>query len=258
MTLKIAHYGWKPDLPDHRDKMFALVHRQQGLALPPKINLKSRLPMVFDQGQLGSCTANATCWMWQFVHGPAPNGQPWSRMFTYVESLLAEDSYPNDAGAMIRDVIKVLNQKGVPPETDFPYDVAKFPKKPTRTAVKHAAADKVSVYSRLASRTDFRNCLAQGFPFVIGFSVYDSFESDVVAKTGIVPMPLKAEQMLGGHAVTVIGYDSSFHSRGFYYLVQNSWGAKWGDPANAGCFWIPAAYFENPNLADDAWTVRAG
>ena len=87
---------------------------------------------------------------------------------------------------------------------------------------------------------------------VIGFTVYQSFESNEVTATGIVPMPTQNDQMMGGHAVCVIGYNTNFNG-GDYYEVRNSWGEDWGDQGN---FWIPAAYLENPQLAQDAWTIR--
>lgn len=257
---EIKYYGYRPDIMDQRDKLYGDVHRAAAAAAPASVNLTSKLDLTFDQGELGSCTANSVCWMWQFVHGAADDhGSAYSRMFVYVESLIAEGSYPQDAGAEIRDVIKVMNKLGVPAEKDDPYVVSKFPHKPSATAVKDAAKDKVPTYSSLISRVDFMNCLAAGFPFVIGFSVYESFESDAVASTGVVPMPKKTEQLLGGHAVCVVGYDKNFAGRknNLYYLVKNSWGADWGDPKNPGCFWMPAAYFEDTDLADDAWTVRA-
>jgi C1A family cysteine protease len=92
-------------------------------------------------------------------------------------------------------------------------------------------------------------CLASGYPFIFGFTVYDSFESDAVAKTGIVPMPSKTELVLGGHAVMAVGYDDSKK----WFIVRNSWGEDWGDK---GYFYIPYDYLTNKNLASDFWTIK--
>ena len=91
------------------------------------------------------------------------------------------------------------------------------------------------------------NCLADGFPFVFGFTVYESFETLKVAQTGIVPMPKKSERTLGGHAVMAIGYDQKQK----HFIVRNSWGPQWGQ---AGYFTMPYAYLET--LASDFWTIR--
>ncbi len=94
-----------------------------------------------------------------------------------------------------------------------------------------------------------RGCLASGYPFVIGFSVYESFESDAVAQSGRVPMPKPSERMVGGHAVLVVGYDHAA-SR---FIARNSWGTSWG---RDGYFTMPYAYLLDNDLSDDFWTVK--
>jgi len=89
-----------------------------------------------------------------------------------------------------------------------------------------------------------------GFPIAAGFTVYDAFESDTVATNGMLSMPGPTEQMLGGHAVLIVGYDDA---RGVF-IVRNSWGADWGD---RGYFYVPYGYFTDADLATDFWTVRA-
>src|SRR5262249_38413268 len=104
-------------------------------------------------------------------------------------------------------------------------------------------------YLRLQNLREMKQCLADGFPFVFGFSVYESFESPQVARTGIMPMPSRSEKLLGGHAVMAVGYDDETDK----LFVRNSWGTKWGEK---GYFWMPYAYLENPGLARDFWTIR--
>ncbi len=105
-------------------------------------------------------------------------------------------------------------------------------------------------YQRVTrSLSQFKGCLASGYPFVFGFSVYDSFESDEVAKTGVAPMLAHNEKLLGGHAVLAVGYDDAAQRM----IARNSWGTGWGQ---AGYFTLPYAYFTEPNLSDDFWTMR--
>lgn len=244
----MSRYCWLPDLPDLRDLAYAAVHAPMYITQPEKVSLRDKAPPVFDQGEEGSCTANALATAHGFLH-PDFIG---SRQFIYYGERSIEHDIRRDNGAMIRDGVKVLAKKGVPAEADWPYDAAHFAKKPTAAVVKEAALRKVSSYSRLTTGDDFRNCLAEGHPFVIGFTVYESFESQEVAETGIVRLPTKEERVLGGHAVCVIGYDRKGPA-GDSYEVRNSWGDAWGDHGN---FWMPAAYLESANLADDAWTLR--
>ena len=97
--------------------------------------------------------------------------------------------------------------------------------------------------------TNMKGCLAAGFPFVFGFTVYESFEFNDVAQTGNVPMPRFDEQIMGGHAVLAVGYDDGDR----LFICRNSWGADWGD---AGYFYMPYAYLLDNNLSDDFWTIR--
>src|SRR5207248_2930205 len=117
-------------------------------------------------------------------------------------------------------------------------------------AYKDGRKHTVLQYSQVdnTSLTAMQNALALGYPIVGGFTVYESFESDTVTKTGMVPMPGKNEKVLGGHAILVVGYNNANQR----FIVRNSWSAAWGDK---GYFYAPYAYFTDPNLADDFWTA---
>jgi C1A family cysteine protease len=95
-----------------------------------------------------------------------------------------------------------------------------------------------------------RSCLAEGYPFVFGFTVYAAFESDAVAKSGVLHMPGKKEKVKGGHAVMAVGYNDSQKR----FLIRNSWDTDWG---MKGYFTMPYAYLTDRNLSDDFWTIRA-
>jgi hypothetical protein len=243
-----SHYGWKPDLPDQRDRKYAAPKTQQ---LPSKVDLSSQCPPVYDQGQLGSCSANAIGGAFQFelMRQKAPDFVP-SRLFIYYNERSIENTIDKDSGAQIRDGIKSVANLGVCPETSWPYVVSEFAVKPFAVcytdALKHTAVS----YERIAQQLDqMRGCLADGFPFVAGFTVYSSFEGPVVAKNGILGMPQASESVVGGHAVLVVGYDDAAKT----FLVRNSWGPNWGQ---AGYFTMPYDYLTNENLASDFWTIR--
>lgn len=252
MAYKISRYGWIPDYPDARDHLFAAPHAIMS-DLPPKVDLTSGFATPYDQGQLGSCTGNAIAGAIQFDRRKA-NQQPDfipARLFVYYNERVMERTVNTDSGAMIRDGIKSIARQGVCDETTWPYDIAKFADKPPPAAYKDALKHKVVTYSRLPQiATQLKGCLATGYPFVFGFSVYESFESDAVTTTGVVPMPdLTSEKLLGGHAVVAAGYDDSEQR----FLVRNSWGPDWGDN---GYFTMPYAYLTDNNLSDDFWTIR--
>jgi len=249
-TRKIQRYGWVPDLPDPRDHTFA-VAASVVASIPESVDLRDQCPAVYDQGQLGSCTGNAIAGALEFdrIKQRLEVFVP-SRLFIYYNERVIEGTVASDSGAQIRDGIKSVADQGDCPEDEWPYDISKFADQPPQScyddAVKYKAVLYQSVNQNLA---DMQGCLASGYPFVFGFTVYESFESDAVAKTGDMPMPKSGEKILGGHAVLAVGFDNQDR----IFIVRNSWGDGWGD---AGYFYMPYAYLLDDNLSDDLWTIR--
>lgn len=257
---RIRYYGWTPDLPDHRDLVYAAPH-VVAKALPTQVDMTSKCPPVYDQGQLGSCTGNSIAGAVQFeqLKLKIPDFTP-SRLFIYYNERVIEHTVTSDAGAQIRDGIKSVAKLGVCPETLWPYSDQNtdpdpcpdcpYAKKPSANCYTEAKKTKVTVYQRLTPILNtLKGCLADGYPFVFGFTVYTSFEGPEVAKTGIVPMPGPNEKVAGGHAVVAVGYDDTKQQ----FIVRNSWGTSWG---RDGYFRMPYTYLTDPNLADDFWTIR--
>jgi C1A family cysteine protease len=250
MRHKLGRYGWIPDLPDARDQFYRAPRR--AAALPPAMDLRSACPPVYDQGQLGSCTANAIGAAVQFDQQKQKLAQTFipSRLFIYYNERALEGTVASDSGAMIRDGIKAVASEGVCPEPTWPYVEANFAERPPATCYKIGSTHPAVQYSRIVQNVvQMKACLAAGYPFVFGFTVYESFESDAVASSGVAPMPGPTEMSMGGHAVMAAGYDDS-SSR---FTVRNSWGTDWG---LGGYFTIPYAYLADANLADDFWTIR--
>jgi C1A family cysteine protease len=247
----VKRYGWVPDLPDARDFMF--VASQAVLnELPRQVDLRDECPAVYDQGQLGSCTANAIGGAFEFMQKKQglQDFMP-SRLFIYYNERQLEGTVGEDSGAMIRDGIKSVNQLGVCDETVWTYDISSFTERPPQEAYDQAADHQATVYQRvLPVLHQMQGCLASGIPFVFGFSVYESFESESVAKSGVVPLPPRGERLLGGHAVTAVGYDDNEQR----FLVRNSWGSQWGMD---GYCTMPYGYLTDPSLARDFWAVDA-
>lgn len=251
MSSRARRYGWRPDLPDHRDYLYAAPFEQQE-QLPSSVDLRPTCPPVYDQGHLGSCTANAIAAALEFDQMKeqlTPVFAP-SRLFIYYNERSLEGTVNADSGAMIRDGMKTVGAQGVCSEDEWPYDITKFEDKPGDACYQDALQHRAIIYKRLVQDLgQMKGCLASGYPFVFGFTVYQSFESPDVAKTGQAQMPQPGESSLGGHAVMAVGYDDAQQR----FIIRNSWGPTWG---MSGYFTLPYAYLAQRNLASDFWTAR--
>ena len=251
MTEPIRHFGAHRDKPDSRDRVYhALAHILK--ALPRSVDLRPNCPPVYDQRPLQSCTANAAAAAVQFERmklGLKPDFIP-SRLFIYYNERKLLGTQHQDAGAPLREAIKVLASQGDCPEHHWPYEAGKVNVEPPHPCYQQALKYKDLVYERLPQ--DLRHmqaCLASGFPFLMSFAVYSGSESQESARTDTYPVPRPGETLLGNHAVMAVGYDDT-QAR---LLMRNSWGPKWG---MGGYFWLPYAYAQDPKLAGDLWTLR--
>lgn len=239
-------YGWVPDVPDQRDYLYSAI--RPVVRLPRKMDLRENCSEVEDQGDLGSCTAQALAGNLEFLDKKIDlNYTDVSRLFIYYNERLIEDTVDYDSGASLRDGIKTLKAYGVCWEANWPYLLKKFTHKPPSKCYAEAKKHCIESYHRITRMPEMLTCLAEGYPFVFGFTVYESFETQRVAKRGVVNMPRKKERAIGGHAVMAVGFDQGAKR----FLVRNSWGAKWG---RGGYFTMPYEYLET--LADDFWTIR--
>lgn len=241
--------GWIPDLPDFRDRSWSVMHAIQ---LPAKASLRDKFPPCYNQGLLGSCTGNAIAGALEFDRRKQglKDFVP-SRLMIYWLERFLEHTVSIDAGAQIRDGMKAVARWGACDEALWPYDIEKFAEEPSHEAYAQALETQAIDYARVTrTRASMKATIVSGFPIVFGFAVYESFEGDAVAKTGIVPMPDKAEKQVGGHAVVLVGYDDATQN----FEVRNSWGTAWGQD---GYCWMPMSYLIDPNLADDFWVIRS-
>jgi C1A family cysteine protease len=216
------------------------------------VDLRStgHLPGIWDQLSIGSCTAHGTAAAYSYdlaKQGAEKNFTP-ARLFLYYNARLLENTVGSDSGATITDAVKGINQYGCPPEADWVYNISQYTTKPPTVAYTDGATRQSVKYARVPQTVvDMQACLTGGFPIVIGFTVYESFESQQVAGTGVVPMPGPGEQVVGGHCTLLIGYAPDGT-----WILRNSWGVDWGQQ---GYFTMPQQYLTNPKLASDFWFV---
>jgi C1A family cysteine protease len=257
VTSSTQHYGWIPDLPDQRD-LVHVVPTEVAQALPSAVDLRTFCPAVYDQGKLGSCTANAIAAALAFDQRKLETPQRFtpSRLFIYYNERALQGTASADTGAPLREGMKAVNHAGVCPEdqpedtANWPYDPTQFASRPPDTCYAEARHVRALHYRRLNHSLDsLKGCLAEGYPFVFGITVYESFESPQVKQTGAVVMPEKHESVIGGHAMMAVGYDDARQA----LIVRNSWGPNWGDQ---GYCYLPYDYLIARGLARDFWTIR--
>lgn len=240
--------GFRVQLPDIRDRLLMPLHDSVE-SLPPRVDLRKNCPPVLDQGDLGSCVANSVSSAVRFAlrKQKSRDFQP-SRLFIYYNARALEGQEKEDSGAYIRDGFKTINKDGACVETSWKYDIAKFADKPPARAYKTAETHQAIEYSSVdQTLSQLKGCIADGFPFVFGFTVYESFRR--IGADGVMSYPQQSEQILGGHAVCAVGYDDDRQA----FIIRNSWGSGWADH---GDFYMPYSVITNRDLASDFWSVR--
>jgi len=258
--------GWQRDLPDFRD--YTPEHDEIGKMLrgskavkPPKalkksVDLSKWCSPIEDQGDIGSCTANAGVGLLEYYEkralGEYTNA---SRLFLYkvTRNLLQSTG---DTGAWLRTTMKAMVVFGVVPEKYYPYKTSHFDDEPPAfcyafgqgyKSIRYFRLDppKVST-SQLLKRV--KSFLAAGFPSMFGFTVYNFGNAK-----GEFAYPGSGDSAQGGHAVVAVGYDDDrkIGSKKGALKIRNSWGRDWGEK---GYGWLPYAYIEE-GLADDFWAL---
>lgn len=255
--------GWRPDLPDVRDfhpemlatnKKICKAALKQPTALPAKVDNRKWCSPIVDQLNIGSCTGNAGCAMYEYMENKAHNKFiRMSRLFLYkVTRNLAKET--GDVGAQIRTTMQAMATFGICPEEYWAYNPAKFDVEPTQFCYAFAQSYQALTYFRLDTPDctkqellrRIKEYLSRGYAIEFGFSVYDSLWR---AAGGMIPFPTPSDRMQGGHAVLAVGYDDARRA----LLIKNSWGTQWGA---GGYGWLPYAYVLQ-NLADDFWALTA-
>jgi len=229
--------GFKPDLPDIRDLTFeaeGIIRKKKVLPSVVDLRMHEDMPPVYDQGTLGSCTAQSVGTLCDFEYGSAFQYLP-STLFLYYVTRSLEGTVDIDNGATIRNTIKAANQFGVPTHNFWPYTIAKFKDTPPQSIYDIAANHQALEYRKVRQRLDdLRECLSQGNLIAFGFCVYEGLYQITRAKPEI-ELPDYSQELLGGHAVVACGYNDDRE----HFIIRNSWGSSWGV---SGYFYMPYSF----------------
>lgn len=242
-------FGAKRNVHDVRDRIYRGARAP--FVVPSQIDLREFAGPIKDQGEEGSCTGHAFSSAREWIARKYERSSPiLSPQYLYVEELIADGSFPKDEGATPRTACHVLTALGCCETGLYPYVAGKLTNA-TAEQTANASRYKTGAYHRIGTIANFLNCLSDPtpWPVLIGFTVYDSFMSQQVADTGIMPIPKPGEQPQGGHEVLCLGYDLAKQLA----LLQNSWGDEWGQK---GYFWMPFETITSPDT--DLWMVHIG
>jgi C1A family cysteine protease len=223
------------------------VTSSQPLMFDPRmgsVDYSPEMTPVRNQGSEGSAVAFAVAAALEYqVFKKTGEHITISTRDIYYLSRKKEGTNNTDAGAQISDAIEALKSEGAVREQAWPYEPGQFASKPP-TTLEQAEKYKITVAQRVKTLDDLKGALQKYGPFVAGIAVYNSFESAAATKTGYLPEPSPGDNVFGGHAICIVGYDDAKKQIKF----RNSWGSQWGDK---GYGYISYDYFQK--LSDDNW-----
>lgn len=210
--------------------------------LPESVDLRNKFPAVYDQGTLGSCTANAVVAAYQYLNKKHYG----SRLFLYYNTRMLDKTINYDAGSTLTQTINAAKKYGICQDNNWAYSPSRFKIRPKIAAYTNARPFVIQESEPIMPTiTQLKACLAEGYPFICGILVYSSFMSAEVRSTGRVPLPQSGEEIIGGHAIVCVGYNKDG------WIMRNSWGPRWGD---RGHFYLPYSYLID-EMACDFWKI---
>ena len=268
MTNPSRGLGWKPDpvqpVLDRVDHDAAALLVTAPPVLPTATDLRHLVVEILDQGQLGSCVANAGMQAIRMAHRAQTIADPTvpplgSRLFGYYWARAFSGDVNRDEGTHLRDFFRGIAKYGFCPEAFWPYsDVrgvnARFCRLPGGNALRMAYDQHGGDfgYARIyddtpAGRlTAIRQAVAAGYAVVFGTLVSETFCIGVGSVAVRAPTQ-KSDVIAGGHALTIVGYgaDGTF-------TVANSWGPAWG--VDGYCYFAPE--YVSWEKSQDFWIVK--
>lgn len=214
---------------DSRDYIY---YPTETKATSPVVDLIPQVHEVEHQGSTNSCTANAGCTALEIMYGRAGEFEDFSRMFLYWNVRKLGNMLGKDGGAFPRHIGQALKDYGVPKESYWQFTTENISKTPTRSAYMKAEEHKVIEYRRVSSNIDdIRNAVLNGIPVLTTIWIRPSFYS---LKGDWRTHDWSDTKSRGSHEVVIVG----FCDKSERFLVQNSWGSRWGD---GGFYGLPYA-----------------
>lgn len=240
--------GALSDAPDSRDHLREKIDRA-----PLEFSLEEfGIPLAYDQGRTSSCTGHAGAAFIRNLYGRAASGRyAWSACPFWIYHRARERGglLGMDAGATMRDLMKVLAEDGAAPTYAH---ISKVDAKPSESSLRLAKFTRIREYQRIVPSDDAPNIMMtalglEKLPVLVGVRLFSSVNSSDTRWDGILRVPTSSEPSIGGHALMIDSYDAKRE----LFSGWNSWGKEWGD---GGRFYLPFEYVSRLDLVQDMWT----
>jgi C1A family cysteine protease len=247
-TLRVG--GYRPDKKSRNPQKFSASH-DSDQELPAIVDLRPFMTPVENQRNSNSCTANAMAGAYEYLDNRI-NGEATdvSRLFIYYNARALDGRTRHDEGTYLSHCVKVVRKYGACSEETWPFTLRKIKAKPPKSAYQEAVRFRIEDAAAVEVDLDtMRSCLAEGYPFVFGLQLFESFNG-AGGNGGLVSMPdPDNEKHNGGHAMLCVGYSDPDR----VFIIRNSWGEEWGDE---GYCYVPYDYMADPNFNHDCWVIR--
>jgi hypothetical protein len=248
---RIKRYGWIPDLPDHRDRIFAAPPTTLG-ALPPRADLRAGCPPAYDQGNSAAAPRRRSPGRCNSTRR-SRRRQTSSRPRAYSSTTTSASSRGRTTRTLARCSVtasRACRSRGAPHEKLWPYVISRFRTKPSPPAFKDGARHEAILYQRLLQLIDqLKACLRTATRSWSGFPCMRASRAATSRRAGVCPCPALANPCWVATAVVAVGYDEPQRR----FIIRNSWGTSWG---MRGYGTMPYDYLLDDGLSADVWTIR--
>lgn len=224
-----------------KDKSFEEIENSLSSSTGNKEHVIVEKTPISNQGQAGTCVANAWCDAMEILDGLVGNDvvEQLSRRFLYWCARAYTNDTHHDDGTYLRSAAHQLKHIGIFEEKYFEYsDKPEFlvsSSKLSKPSLDHytiASNNKLSNFYRIDSSTrekklsQLETAIRSNHPVVFSTLINKGFQN-IGNEDVVIGPPSKGDVILGSHAmiITGVGYDGPNR----WWLIRNSWSKYWGN-----------------------------